>query len=336
MNDGLKILFVLTMISIGISRVSFKIAKSNKLLKKAGEKEEVKVLLDRAGAKVGVIAGSRIFKCPFCAEWVKIEAKICKECGTNIEKEIAIFLTEEKRSNDLVELEMVKRSEALQLEHEKNLAGKKAKNIKVISYLRKYRIIISLLILIPIIILIGTGIKSNNEKNAASNYIANLQIQVESIYMSKENITGANCFGGEGSQSQDVAIVFKLPDIKVTDFHSMKEIREQIENFTLSSADNSYGVHPVDMFARGTYIRPDGTESIYSKTKKNYWGHTDSQTGNSYLLFRFMNPGKRCANTLNISGTNIKEQKIRVEFLEESIFETESFWNHLKLKKVTS
>ena len=335
MNDGLKILFVLTMISIGIAGISSKIAKNNKLLKKAGEKEEVKVLLDRAGAKAGVIAGGRIFKCPFCAEWVKIEAKICKECGTNIEKEIAIFLTEEKRSNDLLELEMVKRREALQLEHEKNLAEKKAKKIKVISYLREYRkiivVIIGVSMVISIIVSIFTVHKNRSEVEAYNKY-KNFQIGVESIYMSYVvDKDGSHCFEGRSHQDFDMAIVFKLPYVKAKGFLSTNEIVNQIENFTLSLADNLHGSYDVDI-ARGTFFF-DEREIPYAKTNRINWLQFSQR---EYLLFKFFNPGKECENSLNISGTNIRKSDRGVKFLDESIFKTQLFWKDLMLKRVRS
>ena len=44
---------------------------------------------------IQIFDGERLIKCPFCAEWVKQEAKVCKHCGRDIHEQVQALLAKE-------------------------------------------------------------------------------------------------------------------------------------------------------------------------------------------------------------------------------------------------
>jgi len=88
-NPFVMILFVLTMIVISLSVISFRIQKSNKIQKKTFEQNQVKSNAEYASIGVFFQGDRNLVKCPSCAELISIEAKICKHCGTNVESHVS-------------------------------------------------------------------------------------------------------------------------------------------------------------------------------------------------------------------------------------------------------
>jgi hypothetical protein len=88
-NPFVMILFVLTMIVISLSVISFRIQKSNKIQRKTFEQSQIKS--DDQFTSIGVYfqGGRTLGKCLECAELISLEAKICKHCGSNVENHVS-------------------------------------------------------------------------------------------------------------------------------------------------------------------------------------------------------------------------------------------------------
>lgn len=56
------------------------------------------VRLLNVNSNIGLINGEKHIKCPSCAEWVKLEAQICKHCGNDLSKHIQVTLAAEEES----------------------------------------------------------------------------------------------------------------------------------------------------------------------------------------------------------------------------------------------
>lgn len=94
--------------------------------------------------------GEQLVKCPYCAEWVKTEAKVCKHCGRDIEagiRETLDSLSEEQRR--VAEERRLRQDRQRELdelrESERKVATQKA--------LRVGKIV--LLVLIPVLLIVG-------------------------------------------------------------------------------------------------------------------------------------------------------------------------------------
>ena len=85
LNPFFMILFVLTMIVISLSVISVRIQKNNKIQKKS--LDQMRIRSEAGYSAIGVyFQGDRtLAKCPHCAEMISVEAKICKECKSNVE-----------------------------------------------------------------------------------------------------------------------------------------------------------------------------------------------------------------------------------------------------------
>jgi ribosomal protein L44E len=92
-------MFILTMVVISLAGISIRIQKGNKLQKKSIEQSLVKT--DAKYSEFGIFrqGGRTVIKCPSCAEFISIEAKICKNCQSNVEKHVA-DLTRKMRELD--------------------------------------------------------------------------------------------------------------------------------------------------------------------------------------------------------------------------------------------
>lgn len=76
-------------------------------------KSEDKIIASSNSSFSTTSSGEQLVKCPFCAEWVKSEAKVCKYCKSDIEDAIAKIKIHEKQE---LEQEIFARSEAEKLE----------------------------------------------------------------------------------------------------------------------------------------------------------------------------------------------------------------------------
>ena len=85
-NPFIQIMFILTMVVISLAGISIRIQKGNKLQKESLEQSRIKTDTDYSSIGVFFQGGRTLVKCPSCAELISIEAKICKECKTNVEK----------------------------------------------------------------------------------------------------------------------------------------------------------------------------------------------------------------------------------------------------------
>lgn len=70
--------------------------------------------------KVAKTASGTSVKCPFCAEWVSSEAKVCKHCGREIADEVRAALDAEQQAEEALRLEEVARSAAAQAQVKAN------------------------------------------------------------------------------------------------------------------------------------------------------------------------------------------------------------------------
>lgn len=73
-------------------------------------KLESKLVVVSESGSFGFKESEELFKCPYCAEWVKVEAKICRFCSKEIAQDIARLSAKDRKAQ-----------EAEQLAHEKQL-----------------------------------------------------------------------------------------------------------------------------------------------------------------------------------------------------------------------
>ena len=75
-----------------------------------------------------------LFKCPYCAEWVKSEAKVCRFCGKDIATEIAQSSAKDKQALEQQNKANEERNRAYAKEQ---LELKEAKKRKLLDFIRK-------------------------------------------------------------------------------------------------------------------------------------------------------------------------------------------------------
>jgi hypothetical protein len=95
-NPFIQIMFGLLMVVISLAGISIRIQKGNKLQKKSIEQSLVRA--DARYSEFGIFRqGDRtVIKCPSCAEFISLEAKICKNCQSNVEKHVADLIKKMK------------------------------------------------------------------------------------------------------------------------------------------------------------------------------------------------------------------------------------------------
>lgn len=66
-----------------------------------------------------------LVKCPYCAEWVKTEAKVCKHCGREIQEDILAMMQAEIRNTKAAENKLEENQKALDKERERKAKARK-------------------------------------------------------------------------------------------------------------------------------------------------------------------------------------------------------------------
>lgn len=111
-------------------------------------------------------AGEELVKCPFCAEWVKSEAKVCKFCKRDIESEIADLKREEANQTIAAAKLATARSEEEELKRIE-LEKERKKEFKKFLSSRKFFIGLSVVLLALVVVSIISIIKVGEEQDKA-------------------------------------------------------------------------------------------------------------------------------------------------------------------------
>lgn len=113
--------------------------------------------------KLARFAGDTKVKCPYCAEWVKAEAKVCKHCGQDIASDVSAILESETKRKQLEAQTARKAQQKLNAELLSRQAAKDKKSSerrsKVIAFLR--RPLVALLLIGAGAVLLTVGIVSS-------------------------------------------------------------------------------------------------------------------------------------------------------------------------------
>jgi len=64
--------------------------------------------------KVARTSAGQVVKCPYCAEWVKAEARVCKHCGKDIESSLRAAIKDEEAAEKVAEQAREREEKALQ------------------------------------------------------------------------------------------------------------------------------------------------------------------------------------------------------------------------------
>lgn len=64
--------------------------------------------------KVARTSAGQVVKCPYCAEWVKAEARVCKHCGKDIESSLRAALKDEEAAEKLAQQAQEREEKTLQ------------------------------------------------------------------------------------------------------------------------------------------------------------------------------------------------------------------------------
>ena len=105
----------------------------------------------RTGKVVLTKAGQRV-KCPFCAEWVSGEARVCKHCGRDIETELRSAIDAEENAEAKAQKAQEKESEALRA---RQLAAEAERAEKAKEFLKSKQF--KGIVAVAVVVLLGLG-----------------------------------------------------------------------------------------------------------------------------------------------------------------------------------
>jgi hypothetical protein len=105
----------------------------------------------RTGKVVLTKAGQRV-KCPFCAEWVSGEARVCKHCGRDIETELRSAIDAEENVEAKAQKAQEKESEALRA---RQLAAEAERAEKAKEFLKSKQF--KGIVAVAVVVLLGLG-----------------------------------------------------------------------------------------------------------------------------------------------------------------------------------
>lgn len=112
--------------SMTLSVLAARARKSNQLLKEIAEANTIRLEGRYSPIGVGLKGNESVAKCPWCSEWVNIEAQICRFCGKDVSK----YLNEIKQSMELIDNQ-------IKLEQEKVRAAKEKQRLRRVEKVNK-------------------------------------------------------------------------------------------------------------------------------------------------------------------------------------------------------
>ena len=199
-----------SLIGLGLSLtiVVLRQKKANKYLSELSGATRVITDTEYFSIGVAIRSGEKLLKCPQCAEYINIEAKICKDC----QSDVSVF-TGQKR----IELEELNKS--ISAEKVKNNLARK-KNITTVTIG-----IISTVLVFSLISTVGNKISERNAKNELDEKLS----RIEKEYRNWESIA-QECKFTNGIEKDDSD--FEDPISPVSEVSTSQRIlRADIEKF---------------------------------------------------------------------------------------------------------
>jgi hypothetical protein len=133
--DGILFWVAICLFGIGISLtlISLRQRRQTRILKDLGNQNHVSFYNKYGDLGVGLLGEKQVLKCPSCAEWVNIEAKLCKYCKSDVFDSFSVILEaiEKRKADELAQRENAARNreEVIALRRERII--KIAKNYKL-------------------------------------------------------------------------------------------------------------------------------------------------------------------------------------------------------------
>jgi len=152
---------------IALASIAMRQRRSNKTLKDILERDSVKQ--DTDFSAFGTTKdGEKLVKCPYCAEWIKQEAKVCKHCGRDVAASIQESIAAQKSLQESLREDAEKRT----VEY---LQKQELKKQQLAAYRRTPKFILTVsfstvLILVLAAVTIWFGLQPSLEQEKLANY----------------------------------------------------------------------------------------------------------------------------------------------------------------------